>query len=502
MSSGETLLKVAHKKETSFSDWYTEIVTKAELISYSDISGCYVLRPNSFSVWEAIQEHFNRVLRARGVKNCYFPMFVSKSKLDREKEHLEGFSPEVAWVTKYGEQDFDCPIAVRPTSETIIYPHFSDWIRSHRDLPCSINQWCNVVRWEFSHPTPFIRSREFLWQEGHSVFLTSDAADREVREILEEYRRLYEELLAVAVTPGRKSEREKFAGSSYTLTVEAFIASTGKSVQGATAHALGRSFSKMFDIAVEDPERRTRANLWQTSWGISTRSIGVMIMTHSDDQGVVFPPRVAPVQVILVPCGIKAGSSQEERQLLTDRLRTLREQLTSQGVRAEIDVSDRTPGWKFNYWELRGVPLRLELGPKDLARSEVTLCYRHTGLRRSLSLSDGLGSRLVDELDEIQADLLARSRASLADSTGRETSWSGFVEQLDRRRQVLVPWCEGIECEGRIREQSQKDSQQSSLMGAKSLCQPFHQDSVEGLSCVGWQCPNSAKSWFLFGRSY
>lgn len=280
-------------------------------------------------------------------------MFVSRRALEREKDHIEGFAPEVAWVTKAGSSDLAEHIAIRPTSETVMYPAYAQWVRSHRDLPLRLNQWCNVVRWEFKHPQPFLRTREFLWQEGHTAFATKAEADVEVRQILDLYRRVYEEYLAIPVIPGVKSEKEKFAGGLYTTTVEALIPTTGRGIQGATSHCLGQNFAKMFNIMVED-ENADRVFVWQNSWGITTRTIGVMVMVHGDDQGLVLPPRVASVQVVVVPCGITAKTTEEERLAIIAKCNELVESLAAVGVRAKADLRDNyTPGYKYNHWEMR-----------------------------------------------------------------------------------------------------------------------------------------------------
>jgi prolyl-tRNA synthetase len=297
--SKETGLGLNVSMEEDFGAWYSQVVVAGELIEYYDISGCYILRPWAYSMWEQIKDFFDAEIKKQGVENCYFPLFVSAARLEAEKDHIEDFAPEVAWVTRSGQSELDVPIAVRPTSETVMYPVFANWIRSHRDLPMKINQWCNVVRWEFKHPTPFIRSREFLWQEGHTAFAGKAEADAEVRRILELYRRVYEELLAVPVVPGVKSEKEKFAGGLYTTTVEAFVPQTGRGIQGATSHCLGQNFAKMFQIEFEN-KTGGRSMPWQNSWGCTTRTIGVAIMVHGDDKGLVLPPRVAPQQVVVV----------------------------------------------------------------------------------------------------------------------------------------------------------------------------------------------------------
>ena len=281
-------------REESFSEWYSEVVVKSELIDYYDVSGCYILRPWAYAIWERVQEELDTRIKAMGVKGCYFPMFVSEKALTAEKEHLEGFTPEVAWVTKTGGSAMAQPIAIRPTSETVMYPSFKKWIRSHRDLPLKINQWCNVVRWEFKNPTPFIRTREFLWQEGHTAHARLDDAAAEVYEVLDMYASVYAELLAVPVIRGNKTEAEKFAGALYTTTVEAFIPGSGRGIQAATSHCLGQNFGKMFGIDFED-EAGKKQTVWQNSWGMTTRCIGIMIMLHSDSKGLVLPPRWAPV---------------------------------------------------------------------------------------------------------------------------------------------------------------------------------------------------------------
>lgn len=295
----ETGLGISTSRDEDFGAWYSQVVVAGDLIDYYDISGCYILKPWAYAQWETLQEFFNKEIKALGVENCYFPMFVSASRLEAEKDHIEDFAPEVAWVTRSGNTDLEQPIAVRPTSETVMYPHYAQWIRSHRDLPLRLNQWCNVVRWEFKHPTPFIRSREFLWQEGHTAFRTKEECDVEVRQILDLYRRVYEEYLAIPVVPGKKSEKEKFAGGLYTTTVEAYVPGSGRGVQGATSHCLGQNFAKMFNIEYED-QQGGRSMVWQNSWGFTTRTLGVCYMVHGDDDGLVLPPKVAPIQAIVI----------------------------------------------------------------------------------------------------------------------------------------------------------------------------------------------------------
>jgi prolyl-tRNA synthetase family I len=294
----ESLLGITTRKEDNFPKWYKEVITRAELIEFYDISGCYILRPWSYRMWEIVQGFFDGEIKKLGVRNAYFPCLVSKDALEREADHIAGFAPEVAWVTRSGQSEMQEPVAIRPTSETIMYPAYAKWIRSHRDLPLKLNQWANVIRWEFKHPVPFLRTREFLWQEGHSAFATLEEAGKEVLDILDLYRRVYEEILAVPVVPGKKSEEEKFAGGLYTTTVEAFIPQNGRGIQGATSHCLGQNFAKMFSIQFEDPDKPgDKLYAWQNSWGLTTRTLGVLTMVHGDNKGLVLPPRVAPIQV-------------------------------------------------------------------------------------------------------------------------------------------------------------------------------------------------------------
>lgn len=322
------------------------------MLDYYSVSGCYILKPWSYTIWESIQEWFNSKIKEMGVENAYFPMFVSSKVLEREKDHIEGFSPEVAWVTRAGQSELEEPIAIRPTSETAMYPYYAKWIKSHRDLPLKLNQWNSVVRWEFKNPQPFLRTREFLWQEGHTAHLRKQEADVEVREILDLYRRVYEELLAVPVIPGIKSEKEKFAGGLYTTTIEGFIPTTGRGIQAATSHCLGQNFSRpeMFNIVVEDPDKDgEKLFAWQNSWGLSTRTIGVMVMIHGDNQGLILPPRVAGIQVVIVPCGVSAKTNKKE---LYDACDDLAKRLKKAGIRAKSDLREGyTPGYKFNDWE-------------------------------------------------------------------------------------------------------------------------------------------------------
>jgi len=434
-----------------FSEWYSNVITASEMIDYYDISGCYILRPWAYSIWEQIQGFFDGSIKKLGVQNAYFPVFVSKAALEAEADHVEGFAPEVAWVTRSGSSELAEPIAIRPTSETIMYPAYSKWIRSHRDLPLRLNQWTNVVRWEFKHPTPFLRTREFLWQEGHSAFAKREEADDEVLEILDLYARVYEELLAVPVIKGRKSEKEKFAGGLYTTTVEAFIPSNGRAIQGATSHCLGQNFSKMFDIKFVDDDNVEKL-VWQNSWGLTTRTIGVMVMVHGDDRGLALPPRVAPVQVVIVPI-VASKDSEEVKANVQRTARELEAQLSSAGVRAKLD--DRTiytPAWKFAHWEQKGVPLRMEVGPRDVAAGQVTAVRRDTGAKVPLKLDEGIHVAASELLVAVQGDMLSKARTERDSHLSIVTEWKDFVPALDLGNMVLAPWCERTACEEWVKD--------------------------------------------------
>ncbi|KAH9117865.1 hypothetical protein LEN26_012370 [Aphanomyces euteiches] len=497
-------------KKENFADWYTDVITKSQMIDYYDISGCYVLRPWSYEIWERIQGFLDSKFKEIGVKNCYFPMFVTSEKLNREKDHLEGFAPEVAWVTKSGDADLKEPIAIRPTSETIMYPAFKSWIRSHRDLPLRLNQWCNVVRWEFKNPTPFIRTREFLWQEGHTAHATRESAATEVMQILDFYASAYEELLAVPMIKGKKSEVEKFAGSDYTTTIEGFVPMTGRGIQAATSHHLGQNFGRMFGISAEDDEGK-KIIPYQNSWGFTTRSIGVMVMLHGDDKGLVLPPRVAPIQVVIIPIPFK---DKEETDALYSKGDEINELLKQVGVRGEVDHRRiYTPGWKYNHWELKGVPLRFELGPKDMAKSQVRVVRRDNNEKIDIAFSD-LQVKIPQLLEQIQMDMFERAREERDSRIRVVTQWSDFVKNIADGCMVLTPFCNEKEWEEQVKQRSREESlamlgeegeaeNTATSVAAKSLCLPFEHNALpieEGVKCFISGQP--AKCWILWGRSY
>ncbi|RLN73457.1 hypothetical protein BBJ28_00007742 [Nothophytophthora sp. Chile5] len=498
-------------KKGNFADWYTDAITKSGMIDYYDVSGCYILRPYSYEIWERVQAFLDGNFKSNGVKNCYFPMFVTKEKLQREKDHLEGFAPEVAWVTKSGSSDMKDPIAIRPTSETIMYPAFKNWIRSHRDLPMKLNQWNNVVRWEFKNPTPFIRTREFLWQEGHTAHATKEEADHQVRTVLDFYANAYEELLAVPMVKGVKTEKEKFAGADYTTTIEGFIPATGRGIQAATSHQLGQNFGKMFGIAAEYEDGK-KLIPYQTSWGFTTRSLGVMIMVHGDDKGLVLPPRVAPTQVIVVPIPFKNQDEVAEIFGKADEIVAL---LTAAGIRIESDKRTvYTPGWKYNHWELKGVPLRFEVGPKDIAKKQVRVVRRDNGAKEDIAEAD-LVARIPVLLEQIQKDMLERARTERDSLIKEVTEWKDFVPALQDGCMALTPFCNETEWEEVVKTKSREES--LVLMGledeaentatsaaAKTLCIPYEKNEKSPVT-ADTKCFISGKPatcWVLWGRSY
>ncbi|HLC91052.1 MAG TPA: proline--tRNA ligase [Candidatus Nanoarchaeia archaeon] len=470
------------KKVDDFSEWYTQVLQKAELIDYSPVSGCYILRPSAYHIWENVQQFFDKLIKADGVKNAYFPLFIPENLLTKEKQHVEGFAPEVAWVTHGGNTALQERLAVRPTSETIMYDSYAKWIRSHKDLPLRLNQWCNVVRWEFNHPVPFLRSREFLWQEGHTCFATPEEAHAEAEKILGFYEQVFRELYAIPVLKGKKSNQEKFAGADYTLSVEAFLPN-GKAIQGATSHHLGQNFSKAFNISFTDSQGKT-SYAYQNSWGISTRSIGIMILMHGDDKGLVIPPRIAEKQVVIVPILFD-----DSKKKVLSEVQKIKDHLEKQGLRVHVDDrEDYSPGWKFNEWEVKGVPIRIELGPKDLEKKQAVAVRRDTGEKKAISLAK-ISKDVPSLLDTIQNDLLQKAEKFLKSSivsvsTGKEAELAFKQGKL-----VSASWCGSKECEESVKEKT----------GAKSLNSPLLHGKVSG-NCFA--CKKKAVAPFYLGKSY
>ncbi|KAM4786600.1 bifunctional glutamate/proline--tRNA ligase isoform 4-T4 [Cyanocitta cristata] len=502
----QTRLGLEAKKEENLSEWFSQVITKSEMIEYYDVSGCYILRPWAHAIWEAIKDFFDAEIKKLGVENCYFPMFVSQAALETEKSHIADFAPEVAWVTRSGKTELAEPIAIRPTSETVMYPSYAKWVQSHRDLPIKLNQWCSVVRWEFKHPQPFLRTREFLWQEGHTAFATYEEAAEEVLQILDLYARVYEDLLAIPVVKGRKTEKEKFAGGDYTTTLEAFISASGRAIQGATSHHLGQNFSKMFEIVFEDPKKPGEKQFaYQNSWGITTRTIGVMTMIHGDNMGLVLPPRVACIQVVIIPCGITNSLSEEDREALLKKCNEYRTRLLAVSIRVRADLRDNySPGWKFNHWELKGVPVRVEVGPRDMKSQQFVAVRRDTGQKLTLSEHEAEG-KLKQILEEIHANLYSRASEDLKSHMVVANNMEDFQKELDSGKIVQIPFCGEIECEDWIKKTTARDQDLepgAPSMGAKSLCIPFQplRELQPGARCVCGK--NPAKFYTLFGRSY
>ena len=461
-----------------FSRWYLDVVRRAELADYSPVKGCMVIRPYGYAIWENIQRILDAKFKATGHVNAYFPLFIPESLLNREKEHVEGFAPEVAWVTRGGQEELEERLVVRPTSEVIIGTMYAKWIQSWRDLPVLINQWANVVRWE-KVTRPFLRTTEFLWQEGHTAHETATEAEEETLKILELYQTFAEEDLGMAVVAGVKSDSEKFAGASRTYSIEALMGD-GRALQAGTSHNLGQNFSKAFGIQFQGRDK-TLQHAWTTSWGVSTRLIGGLIMTHGDDSGLVLPPRVAPHQVVIIP--IPRGNWKET---VLPKAEAIRDELTARGVRVKIDASEEnSPGWKYAEWELRGVPLRLEIGPKDLEKAQVFSARRDTREKAAIPFAD-LAVRVPALLEEIQANLLARARAYRESHTGEAASWDEFRSQMDGRPGfVVAAWCGDADCEAEIKAETQ-----ATLRNI-----PMGSPEIAG-TCVRCGKPARVRPWF------
>jgi prolyl-tRNA synthetase len=440
-------------KDTSdgeaFSRWYTTAIRRSELADYFEpVGGTMVIRPYGFSLWENMQAGLDKRFKATGHKNAYFPLLVPESFLKREAKHVEGFAPEVAWVTEAGGEELQERLAIRPTSETIFGHFYSRWIQSWRDLPLLINQWANVVRWE-KRTVFFLRTTEFLWQEGHTAHRTAEEAQEETMRMLGVYADFAETELALPVVRGEKTASERFAGAVATYSIEALMPD-GKALQSGTSHFLGQNFARAFDISFLDQDGE-RKPVWTTSWGMSTRILGGMLMAHGDDSGLVLPPRVAPVQVIVVPIPAR---SDDDTARVSEAVSRLISELTQAGVRAEADWSDKRPGWKFNEWELKGVPLRLEVGPRDLSTDQVTFVRRDTRAKEQVSVV-GAADRAVALLADIQDALFERARAFREENTHVAEDYATFKQIMqDQRGFIRAYWCGSAECEARIKEET------------------------------------------------
>jgi len=476
------------KKTDDFSEWFTQSIIKSELADYSAVSGCIVYRPDSYLVWEKIVRITDAKLKKSGVKNSYFPLFIPERLLMKEATHLEGFSPEVAWVTHAGDTKLDEKLAIRPTSETIMYDSYSRWIRSWRDLPLRLAQWNNVVRWEFKHPVPFLRGREFLWVEGHTVFATKQESVDEGKEIVDIWEDVLKNYLATASFTGMKSKKETFAGAEYTISLESVLPN-GKAIQGPDFHHDGQIFSKAYDIKFlnKDGEQEFA---YQNTWAISTRNLGIMLGIHGDDKGVIIPPKVAINHVVIVPILFE-----ESMDKVLQKCSEIKDELSKTKYHDErigviIDDRDYKPGYKFNHWELKGMPLRIELGPKDLDKDSAVIARRDTGEKITVKISE-IPSKVKELLDAVQSNLYENSLKIMNDSIAKTDDLEQFKLFIDEKKIVYSPFCNNPECEENIK----------TMTGAKTLNAPLDQEKLdENTKCVS--CGAPADKWFYFGKSY
>jgi len=483
VSANDRLVKQITPKSEDFSRWYGEIVQKAELADHTPMKGMMVIRPYGYAVWENIQKQLDQRIKALGHVNAYFPLFIPESFLQKEAEHVEGFAPEVAWVTMGGKEELEERLAVRPTSEAVIGPMYSKWIKSWRDLPVMINQWANIVRWE-KVTRPFLRTTEFLWQEGHTCHATAEEAEAETLAILAMYKEFCETELAIPVLAGHKTPREKFAGAQMTYALEALM-SDGKALQMGTSHNLGQHFSKAFDIKFED-KNQTLQYVWQTSWGMTTRTIGALIMVHGDDSGLRFPPRIAPVQVVIVP--IPAG---DWKTTVLPAAQAAAEALKKAGLRVQIDAREEaTPGWKFSEYEMRGIPLRIEIGPRDVKNGQAVCVRRDLKTKQLVPLAE-LAGRVPALLDEIQAVLFDQAKTFLSSNTRSAGTYADFKAILESSRGfVISPWCGEAECEDKVKTET---------MATIRVILPGD-DAPPGGSCIC--CGKPAVAAAYFARAY
>ena len=479
MVENKEFVKEITNIEEDFAQWYTDIVLKAELADYTAVKGFITIRPYGYAIWENIQKYADEKFKEHGVKNISMPVLIPESLLQKEKDHVEGFAPEVAWVTIGGGEELEERLCVRPTSETIFSTMYSKWLSSWRDLPYKYNQWCNVLRWE-KETRPFLRSREFLWQEGHTIHETAEEAQKFTLEMLEVYANIIENLLAIPVLKGRKTKAEQFAGAEATYTVETLM-HDGRALQSGTSHYFGQNFSKPFDIKFQNREGREEY-AYQTSWGISTRLIGGVIMAHGDNRGLKLPPRVAPIQVVIVPVAMHKEGVKEKAEVLFKDL--------SKKYRAELDVREQySPGYKFNDWEMRGVPIRIEIGPRDIEANKCVLVRRDTLEKIEVSLEE-LDKKISDLLEDIQNNMYNECLKRLKDKTTIAQNLDEFIENLNTNQgYVKTMWCGSAECEEKIHE----------LTGAKSRCIPFEQEKVSD-KCVC--CGKAANTMVVWGRQY
>ena len=482
MANDKEFVKEITPRAVDFSQWYLDMVLKAELMDYAPVKGCMAIRPYGYAIWENIQRLLDGRIKATGHKNAYFPLFIPQSLLQKEADHVEGFAPEVALVTRGGGEELAEKLVVRPTSEAIICSMYAKWVQSWRDLPLLINQWCNVVRWE-KNTRPFLRTSEFLWQEGHTVHATEEEAEAETLQMLGVYKDFVENELAIPVVDGRKTEKEKFAGALRTYTIEALM-SDGRALQAGTSHNLGQHFARVFEIQFQDKDD-TLKYAWQTSWGVSTRLIGALIMVHGDDRGLRMPPQVAPVQVVIVPIVSKKNKDEV--------LAKARELAQRFGRTWRLELDDRegySPGWKFNEWEMKGVPLRLEIGPRDLENGGVTAVRRDTGEKAFVAEVD-LDLRLPQLLQEIQQQLFQQALQFRRENTRLADSYAEFKEMMaEKRGFVLAYWCGEPGCEEKIKEETR----------ATIRCLPLEESAGAAGPCIC--CGQGRGKRVYFARAY
>jgi prolyl-tRNA synthetase len=472
------------KKSEDFSEWYTQTILRSGFADYAPVKGCMIFREHSYAIWEKIQEVFNKKIKETGHRNVYFPLFIPESFLKKEAEHFAGFTPEVAWVTEGGDSALEERLAIRPTSETIMYATYAKWIRSWRDLPLKLNQWCNVIRWETKATRLFLRTREFLWQEGHTVHATKEEADEEALSILHMYKDVIENYLAIPVLVGVKSEMEKFKGALYTTALEAMMPD-GKALQMGTSHQLGQNFSKAFDIKFLDQDEKEQY-AWQTSWGFSTRMIGAMVMVHGDDKGLVLPPKIAPIQVVIIPIPYKGADS---RQIL-EKAEETKEKLRKGGVEVVLDDrTEYTPGWKFNEWELKGVPVRIEIGPRDVKERQVVLVRRDNHEKVAVKEDEVTGA-VARLLEEIQNNLFNKAKKFLEENLTTVKNYGEFKEALEKKGGFIkASWCGQTRCEEKIKEET----------GATIRVIPFEKEKPSA-KCL--HCGEEAREVVYFAKSY
>ena len=469
-------------KNDDFSEWYTQVVLKAKLADYAPVKGLIVLRPDGNSIWESLKTTFDKKFAKNGIRNGFLPVLIPESLLGKEQKHFAGFNPEVFWVTHSGTNEVGDRLALRPTSETLAYTLYSKWIQSWRDLPLKINFWNTALRAEIKATKPFLRTSEFLWQEGHTVHVTQEEAEEEVMKILEIYKNTVEEELAIPVTTGKKSEKEKFVGAVYTTTMES-IMPDGKALQMGTSHFLGQNFSKPFEVKFADKDN-VEHFAWQTSWGVSWRLIGAMIMVHGDDQGLSLPPKVAPIQVVIVPI----YKNEEMKNIVISKANEIRDDIEKLGFRVHVDEREGiSPGYKFNDWEMKGVPLRIEIGPKDIEKQSFVLAKRIE--KEKINISFNEISKISEILEEIQATMLKNAQEKAQENTFEISEYSEFKEKIEQGGFIYAPWCGALECEEKIKEDT----------GADIRVIPFNSENTTA-NCIF--CKKTSQSIPIFARGY